>query len=427
MDIKIVIGAQYGDEGKGRTVDLFTKECKNGNMAVVLTNGGAQRGHTASNGVITHIFHHFGSGTLNGADTIISKDFKVNPIIFRKEWNELGILNIHPTVYVDSRCAINMPWDAIINQCWEYSLGDSRFGSCGIGIYESIVRSENSKYSITVSDILDAYNKNDWAEIENVLDAICIEWVPNRLKEVMDGKVIPDIFANILEKDIVPAFIDDLRFFVEHITVVKRFSSENLKNKYIRIIFENAQGLAISQEYYRYGENTTPTITGIKSALDSMESMNLSCEDNIEICYVTRWYTTRHGAGILPGETSLSNISPNIIDNTNIYNEWQGSIRYALLDVEKVSYRIMRDINNIGAKNSNNINISVAINCIDQNISDNVRFTMNGLDICAPITDMCSLIFDGIRPFLRVASKNSSHACYLGYSADSDKTVTLYF
>ena len=39
MDIKIVIGAQYGDEGKGRTVDYFTRECKNGDMAVVLTNG----------------------------------------------------------------------------------------------------------------------------------------------------------------------------------------------------------------------------------------------------------------------------------------------------------------------------------------------------------------------------------------------------
>ena len=39
MDIKIVIGAQYGDEGKGRTVDYFTRECKNGDMAVRAAEG----------------------------------------------------------------------------------------------------------------------------------------------------------------------------------------------------------------------------------------------------------------------------------------------------------------------------------------------------------------------------------------------------
>ena len=85
MDIKIVIGAQYGDEGKGRTVDYFTRECKNGDMAVVLTNGGAQRGHTVVKGDKRHIFHHFGSGTMNCADTIISEIFQVNPMVFSTE------------------------------------------------------------------------------------------------------------------------------------------------------------------------------------------------------------------------------------------------------------------------------------------------------------------------------------------------------
>ena len=62
-DIKIVIGANFGDEGKGLMVDYFSQKP---NSIVVCSNGGAQRGHTVTtpNG-IRHIFHHFGSGVLN--------------------------------------------------------------------------------------------------------------------------------------------------------------------------------------------------------------------------------------------------------------------------------------------------------------------------------------------------------------------------
>ena len=77
-DIKIVIGANFGDEGKGLMTDYFSQKP---NSIVVCSNGGAQRGHTVttSDG-IRHVFHHFGSGTFNHASTYLSEDFIVNPI-----------------------------------------------------------------------------------------------------------------------------------------------------------------------------------------------------------------------------------------------------------------------------------------------------------------------------------------------------------
>ena len=62
-DIKIVIGANFGDEGKGLMTDYFSS---NPNTIVVCSNGGAQRGHTVfeSTTGTRHVFHHFGSGTL---------------------------------------------------------------------------------------------------------------------------------------------------------------------------------------------------------------------------------------------------------------------------------------------------------------------------------------------------------------------------
>ena len=87
-EIKVVIGANFGDEGKGTAVDYFTyqfyKEYKN--TVVVLSNGGSQRGHTVtlpSGG--RHIFRHFGSGSFFGAYTYLPKYYIVNPMNWAEE------------------------------------------------------------------------------------------------------------------------------------------------------------------------------------------------------------------------------------------------------------------------------------------------------------------------------------------------------
>lgn len=72
---KIVIGANFGDEGKGLMTDYFANEAKKQGKSclVVCHNGGSQRGHTVvSPSGIRHVFHHFGSGSFEGADTYLS-------------------------------------------------------------------------------------------------------------------------------------------------------------------------------------------------------------------------------------------------------------------------------------------------------------------------------------------------------------------
>lgn len=74
-----VIGAGFGDEGKGLMTDYCCQRPKY--TTVVRFNGGAQAGHT----VVTpdgrrHVFSHFGSGTLRGAATFLSRFFICNPI-----------------------------------------------------------------------------------------------------------------------------------------------------------------------------------------------------------------------------------------------------------------------------------------------------------------------------------------------------------
>ena len=87
-DVRIVIGANYGDEGKGLMTDYFAAQgAEQGKRVLVVTsNGGAQRGHTVTlpDGR-RHVFHHFGSGTFAGADTFLCRNFILNPILYEEE------------------------------------------------------------------------------------------------------------------------------------------------------------------------------------------------------------------------------------------------------------------------------------------------------------------------------------------------------
>src|SRR6266700_4872017 len=103
----VILGSNYGDEGKGRVVDYLSTP----NTAVIRFNGGAQAGHT----VVTpedkrHVFHHVGSGALASSRTYLAKHFVLNPILFWHEYPELcKLAGYAPLVAADTRCAVTTP------------------------------------------------------------------------------------------------------------------------------------------------------------------------------------------------------------------------------------------------------------------------------------------------------------------------------
>ena len=105
MKAYAVIGANYGDEGKGLITDYLCRQVEN--PLVIRFNGGAQAGHTVESPEgVRHIFSHFGSGTLAGAPTYLSKHFVVNPILFNREYDVLVEKGIVPKVYVHPDCLV---------------------------------------------------------------------------------------------------------------------------------------------------------------------------------------------------------------------------------------------------------------------------------------------------------------------------------
>ena len=78
---------------------------------------------------------------------------------------------------------------------------------------------------------------------------------------------------------------------------------------------------------------------------------------DIEVCYVTRTYMTRHGVGKFDSECSKDEINPNMVDLTNVPNEFQGTLRYGKLNLNDLKNRIENDFNS----NSGNLDIKKSL------------------------------------------------------------------
>lgn len=337
-EVKVVIGGNYGDEGKGLMTHYFCSKSirQRQQTIVVLTNGGAQRGHT----VVTpfsqqlnnrHVFHHFGSGTFAYADSYFASTFILNPIIFRQEYNEVlvggrQILSIitHP------ECRVSTPFDMMLNQIIEESRGDDRHGSCGLGIWETILRcNDQQRFSTDISYL----ERLDVKGLKNILTKIRDEYSMYRLKEV--GIEIPPVWEEVFfSETLIDNYIDDLLFMISKV----RIATEEVITAYDCVVFENGQGLLLDN---KYGDHATPSATGLE--IPSKIISSFLNDYHVEVCYVTRTYLTRHGAGILPNEVDVSDINPDIYDLTNVFNPWQGYIRYAHLDAESFTQRTDED------------------------------------------------------------------------------------
>lgn len=347
--VKIVIGANFGDEGKGLMTDYYANEAKKQNKSclVVCHNGGSQKGHTVvSPSGLRHVFHHFGSGCFAGADTYLAESFIVNPIIFNKEFSELERKGIVTNCLVNGRCRVTTPFDMMINQIVEEYRGENKHGSCGLGVFETIVRNDPSKRpTLTLYDYV--YMKD--IDIFTWLDVEVSSYLPTRLKE-LGVETLPLKWVEILNNkdNIIRNFINDIREMHKHII----FTNDSCFNVYDYVIFEGSQGLLLDRNNVEYMPHLTPSNTGIKNPLDIIASRYDLSDLDVEVCYVSRTYMTRHGAGRFDSECDKSVINPNMVDMTNVPNPYQDSLRYGTLDISDLKARVLKDLNGADVKKS---------------------------------------------------------------------------
>lgn len=346
-NIDIVIGANLGDEGKGRITSFVANKYDTDDTVVIRCSGGAQAGHTVKHGEIRHVFHHFGSGTLSGYKTFLSDTFIVNPILFRKEWEELQKKGFTPECYVDKNALVTNPIHMMTNQMWEESLEENRYGSCGCGIYETIVGDNFQGLKLTIKNILDEMKKDVGEFIYSMIGYFNNVYMHNRVCKT-EGVYIPTHIENKYrqflssEYQLWKHWCEDLYFMIEHVVLVDDIKDISGVNNYA---FEMSQGLLLSERFAKCDKVTPIDCTWMqaKNLIWDVVSNSPNKEYNIGVHYVSRWYVTRHGRGYLQHEINKKYLSGKITDDTNIPNDWQESLRFGLLNINDITNRIYDD------------------------------------------------------------------------------------
>ena len=139
----LTVDLGFGDAGKGSIVDFLTHT--HAAHTVVRYNGGAQAAHrvvTAGSSPREHVFAQFGSGTLAGAATHLSRFMLLDPLAMVAEEQHLralGVTDAFERTTIDERALVITPFQRAANRLKELARGDGRHGSCGMGIGETMV------------------------------------------------------------------------------------------------------------------------------------------------------------------------------------------------------------------------------------------------------------------------------------------------
>ena len=130
MTVTLVIGTQWGDEGKGKVVDYYSKNAD----YVVRFHGGNNAGHTIKVGEEVYKLHVVPSGVIQGKTGMIGNGVVIDPEILLQEIDELVQRGIQPKLFISDRANIIMPYHKILDGAEEEILGDKKIGTTKRGI-----------------------------------------------------------------------------------------------------------------------------------------------------------------------------------------------------------------------------------------------------------------------------------------------------
>ena len=277
----VVIGTHWGDEGKGKVVDLLTQDA----AAVVRFQGGHNAGHTLVVNDETTILHLIPSGILHTQVTCYIGNGVVLslPDLFREIVGlEQAGLAVRDRIKVSGACPLILPYHIALDQSRENVRGNQKIGTTGRGIgpaYEDKV----SRRGVRVADLFDERS------------------FKSKLEEIMDyhNFVLENYFhtervslAEVLDASL--SFAEELHPMVTD--VVSDLS--HLRKSDANILFEGAQGALLDIDHGTY-----PYVTSSNTTAGAISSgCGVGPLDLDYILGITKAYTTRVGSGPFPTE-----------------------------------------------------------------------------------------------------------------------------
>ena len=278
MTVTLVIGTQWGDEGKGKVVDYYSKNAD----YVVRFQGGNNAGHTIKVGEEVYKLHVVPSGVIQGKTGIIGNGVVIDPEILLQEIDELIQRGKKPKLRISDRANIIMPYHKILDGAEEQYLGDKKIGTTKRGIGPCY----SDKVARNGIRIIDLTEKET---LRQSLDRI----IPIKQKMID----IYGIKTKLDKKEILETYSTYGKRLQQYITTTHiELYKAIQKNK--NILLEGAQGTMLDVEFGTYPYTTSShTIAGGSTIGAGIGPRTI---DNI--IGIVKAYTTRVGEGPLPTE-----------------------------------------------------------------------------------------------------------------------------
>ncbi len=276
----VVIGAQWGDEGKGKIIDILTENAD----AVVRFQGGHNAGHTLVIDGDKTVLHLIPSGIFNDAKCIIGNGVVLHlPTLIKEiEYLESKGIDIHSKLMISSQCPLILPSHILIDEARERSLGKKSIGTTGRGIgpvYED-------KVARRVVHVMDLFDEDLFRSKLSSL----IDYHNFILKELFGAEGVD---AEEVLKDWMDQFDKIRNLVVDSSKMVNEFRASNSN-----ILFEGAQGsmLDIDQGTYPFVTSSS-TLSGASSLGSGIGPLDID-----GVLGITKAYATRVGSGPFPTE-----------------------------------------------------------------------------------------------------------------------------
>ncbi|CCQ60460.1 adenylosuccinate synthase [Crocosphaera watsonii] len=276
----IVIGAQWGDEGKGKITDLLSRSAD----VVVRPQGGVNAGHTIVVQGRTFKLHLIPSGILYPeTECVIGSGTVIDPKVLLEELGQLHSLNVSTdNLFISQTAHVTMPYHRLLDQASEQRRGEKKIGTTGRGIGPTYA-DKSERTGIRVVDLInpkELQEKLEWTiNYKNVILEKLYNLAP------LDPKVVIEEYIGYAEQ-LKPYVVDSSLKIYEAIKQKKN------------ILFEGAQGTLLDLDHgtYPYVTSSNPIAGG------ACVGSGIGPTVVDRVIGVAKAYTTRVGEGPFPTE-----------------------------------------------------------------------------------------------------------------------------
>jgi adenylosuccinate synthase len=281
MKVDVLLGLQWGDEGKGKIVDVLAPRYQ----VVARFQGGPNAGHTLEFDGIKHVLHQIPSGIFRSdIQNIIGNGVVLDPIVFKREIENLAKYNLDlvSNLFVSKKASLILPTHALLDAAYEKSKGDLKIGSTLRGIGPTY-QDKIARLGLRVGDVLSPNFKEKY----------------NKLVDA--HKVILDFHAFDYSSALPQAeenFFGAIEFMKQFTLVDSEYVVNDALTKGRTVLAEGAQGSLLDIDFGSYPFVTSSTTM----AAGACTGLGIAPSQVGEVFGIFKAYCTRVGSGPFPTE-----------------------------------------------------------------------------------------------------------------------------